>query len=284
MTLPYAVNMNKKERGIAELNAMLEGNTLPFIDSHFHCNSIAKHKDIEEILTKMGHSGFAGGIDVGTDCDDLPEREKLLKKHPSIRLSAGIGPWGLLDQRSTNAQLTVLKNNITTEKIVAIGEIGLDNHWDYGSRELQEELFINQLELAESLKLPIIIHTRDADEQMIAILKERTFSFSGIVHCFSSSQELAKTALDKDLYISFAGPITYAKNTALREILGQIPHDRLLLETDAPYLSPEPLRGSYNTPLNIPLTYRTAAQIRKVSLEQLAETVVTNFGTLLAGR
>jgi TatD DNase family protein len=136
------------------------------------------------------------------------------------------------------------------------------------------------MELAERSGLPVIIHTRDADGDMMDILSERAPSHGGIMHCFSSGWPLAERALEAGMYISFAGPITYKSNHALREVLSKVPIDRLLLETDSPYLSPEPFRGKTNTPFRMREIYATAANIRKLSLKELARVIKENFARL----
>lgn len=288
--------MNKRERGQIFLDRILEENQLPLIDSHFHAKNIAENESLTAVLEKMEKSHFFGGMDIGTTADDLPERTALLINQKNILMSAGIGPWGIQEKDDNTTQVDRLiqeidthlalsspdaNNNLINNKIAAIGEIGLDNHWDYGPIEKQQELFHLQLDLAKERKLPIVIHTREADREMIHILQSRSFDYSGIIHCFSSSWELAKVALDKGFYISFAGPITYNKNEELRENLAKVPEDRLLLETDSSYLTPEPFRGRSNTPLNMPFIYAKASEVRKVALSTLITKVAHNFSTLL---
>jgi len=288
--------MNKRERGQIFLDHALEENQLPLIDSHFHAKNIAENEPLDTVLDKMEKSHFFGGMDIGTTADDLAERTALLINRKNILMSAGIGPWGIQEKDDNITQVDHLikeiekhlalsprdtDNNLINNRIAAIGEIGLDNHWDYGPIETQQELFQLQLDLAQEMKLPIVIHTREADREMIDILQSRVFDYRGIIHCFSSSWELAQVALDKGFYISFAGPITYNKNTELRENLAKVPMDRLLLETDSSYLTPEPFRGRSNTPLNMPFIYEKASEVKKVSLSDLTNQVAQNFSNLL---
>lgn len=272
---------------------ILENSTvsnLLYTDTHFHYSSmiqISKENQIceeyleqESIETLFNSCNFQG-MDIGTNCDDLETRYKALEKYTNIHLSAGIGPWATDRYESIKEQNSILKENIKKYPISAIGEIGLDNFWHYGTVEAQENLFNTQLDLAEELNLPIIIHSRDADSQMINILNDRELKNGGIFHCFSSSIELANFALKKGLLISFAGPITYNKNQELRDILSTVPLDRLLLETDSPYLPPEPYRGKHNSPFLIPLVYSKASEINKFSIEKISEAVSMNFLNLL---
>lgn len=249
-----------------------------YTDTHFHMLSIKeKGIDPEAILTSMDGQGFEG-IDIGTVADDLKARSGLLKAHPSYRLSAGIGPWGV------GQDIETLKAQIRQYgPVCAIGEIGLDNHWkDYGSPEDQEQLFESQLDLAEELALPVIIHSREADMQMERILRRRTFPHGGIMHCFEGGRRLLDTALRKGFWISFSGVITYKHTEWLGDLLTLVPDDRLLLETDSPYLSPVPYRGKTDTPLYIHATYEKAAELRERDAKEIEALVRANFHAFLA--
>ncbi len=268
-------------------------NNLLYTDSHFHylsMESIGKlnsEKSVDEqwmekesITSLLSSSNFQG-MDIGTNCDDLEARYKALEKYSNIHLSAGIGPWATDREESITEQDKILREQLSKYPVSAIGEIGLDNYWNYGTVSKQEELFNSQLDLANELKLPIIIHSRDADKQMIDILNNREFKYGGILHCFSSGKDLAQAALNKGLLISFAGPITYNKNKELRDVLSSIPLDQLLLETDSPYLPPEPFRGKHNSPSLIPLVYERASEVNKFSIQEISSAVARNFSTLL---
>lgn len=250
-----------------------------YVDSHFHFNGLMEKKveRIEEILS----SPYFKGMDIGTQCDDLPKRYNALKKYKNIHLSAGIGPWATENKIPLDKQLEIFEDILSKYPVSAIGEIGLDNYWNYGTKEKQTFLFKEQIKLANKFKLPVIIHNREADEQVIDIIINNEFNYSGIIHCFSGSLKMAKIALEKGFYISFAGPITYKKNNNLRDILEKIPEDRLLLETDSPYLPPEPFRGKFNSPDKMPLIYEEASTVRKVSNKSLAKAIERNFSNLL---
>ena len=252
------------------------------IDSHFHLLSMQK-KGIESItlLEKMKTYAMTG-IDVGVDCNDLEERALLTQPYPLIHVSAGIGPWGVGDEKPPiQEQLDTLTSLLACHTVCAIGEIGLDNYWKYGTKELQEELFTHQMDIAQERKLPIIIHNREADEQTFRIIASHSFPRRGILHCFQGSQELADLAVEKDFFISFAGNLTYKNNQRIRDILTSIPLDHLLLETDSPYLSPVPLRGKPNTPLHMIHIYELAASLKAISLETLVSQMQTNLQTFL---
>jgi len=263
----------------------MESTRLPLeglIDSHFHLLEMRKRGlDPQTTLENLEEQGLAGGLDIGISAQDVVERSTLLIPWPKIRMAAGIGPWGAQGDNPIEEEVMRFATNTEMYGVDCIGEIGLDNYWHYGTPARQQELFTLQLQLATDWKLPIVIHTREADNEIVQILRERDFPQGGIVHCFSSTWEVAKTALDKGLHISFAGPITYRKNESLRRILANIPEDRLLLETDSPYLSPEPYRGKVNTPAHMVSIYAEAARIREVTAAQLADRIFRNFTALL---
>lgn len=248
-------------------------------DTHFHILSMReKGIDTDSLLSRMDEEGMTG-IDIGTVQGDLAERRNLIGSHSSYALSAGIGPWAAGDS------VEKLRKEIEDDgNVCAIGEIGLDNHERGADPERQEELFQEQLDLAEEMKKPVIIHTREADRQMERILRSRSFCRQGIMHCFEGGEELLEAALAKGFFISFSGAATYRHNERLLEMAGRIPSDRILLETDSPYLSPVPVRGQVNTPLNIVHTYRAVARVRGISAGDLAETVAANLRAFLGGR
>ena len=252
------------------------------IDSHFHLLAMQKKGvDIVGLLAEMqAHS--MQGIDIGVQADDLTVRSALLSAYPSIHMSAGIGPWGVASGQSPVLdQLEVLSASLDMHKVCAIGEIGLDNHWDYGTKQGQQDLFVAQMDMAQDRQLPIIIHSRDADTEMAALLQSRTFTRRGIMHCFQGSQELALLAVSKGMFISFAGPLTYKANTSMRDIFKSVPLEHILLETDSPYLSPVPRRGNTNTPLHMVHIYEFASSLLGMSTEDLILQMKSNFSAFL---
>lgn len=224
------------------------------------------------LVSRMEQEGMIG-LDIGTTSHDLGARKDLLAGHPSFLLSAGIGPWGV------GQSVKELQQEISLHgPVCAIGEIGLDNHWkDYGSPADQEALFESQLDLAETLKLPVIIHCREAEAQMERILLKNTFSKQGIMHCFEGGRRLLDTALRKHFYISFSGVVTYKHNEWLQDLCTLVPDDKLLLETDSPYLAPVPMRGKPNNPLYIAHTYEKVAELRGTSVSSLQALVRDNL-------
>lgn len=249
------------------------------IDSHFHSLYMAENtRDLD-----CAWSSVCAGTDIGTVFDDLPKRSELLKDQKHIKLSAAMGPWETQDTsiEELDRKFDILCKNIETYRPSFIGEAGLDYYCSYGKAEIQQYLFIKHLKLAGELNKSIIIHNREADEDMVSLLKQYSPAKGGIIHCFSGSTEVMKTALDRGFYISYAGNVTYKKNQFLRDTLHYVPYDRLLIETDAPYLTPEPKRGTKNTPQFIIHTYNCIAGVLGKDISNLAEQVFENYKTIV---
>ncbi|MBQ1949686.1 MAG: TatD family hydrolase [Treponema sp.] len=296
-----------------------------YSDSHFHFEhtTVRDNKDFSvngaEILTLMAKRNCFFGLDIGTEPDDLLKREACLdtaianmndtfladKVRKFIYFSAGIWP-SVEDIKNRFNSMKILKETIAkteenteddslNRKIIAIGECGLDHHWnpsgvdgrceDDFNQEMylaERELFELQLEYAKELNLPVIIHSRDAFEDTFDCIKNCGWD-NGIIHCYSYGAEEARKFLDRGWYISFSGSVTYTKKSkmeAMKELLTLVPEDRILCETDSPYLAPVPLRGTLNTPVNVEHTYKFIAQIRGTEPEKLSETVDRNIRTL----
>ena len=246
------------------------------IDSHFHALS----------MTRKGITGLPDdliGIDVGTDPGDYEERLKVLPASPTIFMSAGSGPWRLADEDYTgpDAEIKRMMADIEAYGADAIGECGFDNHWGYGDRKSAMELFMAQAELAFSLSVPLIIHTREADEEIAEALSSPSFRCRAIMHCFSSGPDIARLALDKGLYVSFAGNVTYKANEIIRESARIVPAERILIETDSPYLAPIPMRGRPSCPEYTEYTLSFLADLRGEDREWLKEKVRENLISVL---
>ncbi len=270
------------------------------IDSHFHTQSMLQRgMDVFSVYGKLFSEGFHGGIDIGCTHDDLPERSRLLKDWPRILLAGAMGPWeaGRSETKPVEPEfefqqtkdidlimreLSQLRENLVTYKASFIGEIGLDYYWDYGTHEKQHLIFETQMQWASEMGLRVLIHDRDADEDTADVIRRLGPDRGGVIHCFDGSRKVLRTALDRGYCISFAGNLTYRRNTDLREALKEVPQDRLLLETDSPYLSPVPLRGQPNSPLNIIHTYACAAETLGMEIGKLTETVRENYDRLTA--
>lgn len=267
-----------------------QGRLAGIIDSHFHSDCIQeKGLDAEQVLSLAFSEGFEGGIDIGCTSDDLPRRYQLLKNlkdFSKIFLAGAMGPWELGEEgfeipfEQINLRLAVLEKNLRTYNVQMLGEIGLDYYWNYGTKDRQQYLFETQLKMASKLNLPVAIHERDAQSDTISIISRLTPPKAGIIHCFDGCIELLECALDLGYYISFAGNLTFKKNQELREALKRVPLNRLLFETDSPYLTPVPHRGEINTPANVFYTYQCASQVLGLSLDALSVQVSNNFNAI----
>ena len=246
------------------------------IDSHFHTLSMAK-RGISELPDGLV------GIDVGTDPGDAEERLSLLPPSPSVFFSIGSGPWRLSDcgYGGTQREEELLRRDISRHGADAIGECGFDNHWKYGDRKSAMELFMMQAALAEELGVPIIIHTRDADDEIREAISSPSFRCRGIMHCYSSGPLLMRIALDKGLFISFSGNVTYKGSDIIRESAKAVPRDRILYETDSPYLAPIPMRGKPCRPEYTEYTLSFLAELRGEDREELKGNVLENLYSVL---
>jgi TatD DNase family protein len=247
------------------------------IDSHFHSLHMERRgMDVRILLGACFERGFAGGLDAAVDCEGFDRRRELAAAFPGIRLAAGLSPSATAEP-GWEKQLAELEKQLDAPEVRALGEIGLDWYRGYGGQQPQLELFERQLELANSRGLPVVIHNRQADGDLEAVLTRIRPARGGILHCFSGDYELARRLMDLGFFISFAGNITYPGAQVLREVAARIPADRLLLETDAPYLTPQPERGRLNQPACIAHTYALVSGLREVVLDDLIRTVRENF-------
>jgi TatD DNase family protein len=261
------------------------------IDTHAHL-SILKERGIDshETLKELFASGFKGIIDISLEPDDLFGRMEEFSVYPQVYFASGLWPHSTSIAnrerlvRELKQNLYMVKQGEHASKLCALGEFGLDHHWndgEAGTADLagERELMEMQLEAASVLKLPVIIHSRDAAKETAEILARYTLT-RGVIHCFSYGKEDAKIFLDLGYYISFAGNITYKNAGNIREACKAVPVDRLLLETDCPYLAPVPYRGKPAHPGMVEEAYKTAAEIRGTSAETLAEQIAENAGKL----
>ena len=247
-----------------------------FTDTHFHLLSM-KEKGVD-----IDNLDICYGMDIGTDIHDISLRLSLIKKFPNIKYTIGAGPWQLSQEDNIDYIAREIKNDIINNNPSMLGEIGLDYFHNYSTHKKQIMLFEAQLRLANELKLAVVIHNRDANIDTISSLKKERVNKGGIIHCFSADKEFLSQALDLDFYISFSGTLTYKKNDYLRDLLKLVPIDRLLLETDSPYLAPVPDRGKVNNPERIIHTYKCASEVLGIEIDKLKEVVKNNFDTLLS--
>lgn len=249
---------------------------MEFFDTHSHYNDEAFDEDMDIIINDIYKEGITKTVIVGYDIEKSKKSIDIANKYNFIYSAVGIHPSNIeKTEAEILKQIETIKEMAINAKVVAIGEIGLDYHWEKENKELQKFAFLKQIELANELKLPIIIHTRDAIMDTIEILKKEKIKYSGVLHCCTLNKDLINTGLETGLYISFAGPITF-KNTKNTEMIESIPEDKILIETDCPYLSPEPNRGKRNDSRNIKYTAKKIADIRKTTLDNIANVTYKN--------
>ena len=250
------------------------------IDSHLH-GLMMQNKGVDPRV-EIGaarNRGFGEAIDIGVHPSDLDRRRRLWEGFDGVYYTSGFSPAEAAGDNWVN-ELETLRLQAGSGVIVAIGELGLDRHWNYGPKEAQKELMRAQMGIAAELGLPIVIHNRDADQEVLQLLKRVSVPASGVMHCFSSDYAMATACIDLGYKVSFSGNVTYKKSEAIQEAARRIPLDSILIETDAPYLSPQAVRGRPNSPLHIPYVYELVARLRGIAVEELAEAVRNNLQSI----
>lgn len=236
-------------------------------ESHAHYDSSKFNEDREELLNAMQENGIGTIVNVGATWKSVTTVVELAEKYPFMYAAVGLHPDEVGDLN--DERFEILKKQCGHEKVVAIGEIGLDYYWDNESHDVQKEWFIRQLNLARELDLPVIIHSRDAAEDTLKIMKEHAQGLRGVIHCFSYSKELAEEYVKMGFCIGVGGVVTFKNGKKLKEVVEAIPLERILLETDCPYLAPEPYRGKRNSSLYIPHIAQAIADIKGITYEEV---------------
>lgn len=237
-------------------------------DTHAHLDDTEFEEDFQEVLTRMKSAGITRVTNVGYDLASSERSVKLSQKYDFIYAAVGIHPHNA--EGITEEGWEKLKKLAREEKILAWGEIGLDYYRDLSPRLIQKEVFIRQIELANEVGLPIVIHNRDAHQDVLEIVKSYPPKYGGVFHCYSGSLEMAKILLRQGFYLSFAGPVTFKNARHTVEVAEHVPLERILVETDSPYLSPEPRRGKRNEPTYVREVVKKIAEIRNLSFEEVA--------------
>ena len=256
---------------------------MEFLDSHCHLDDARFDVDREKLIEEIRKADITKFVSAGYSKEASETGISLSKKYEFIYTTCGISPN---DIPQTEEELwkdigeieTLVKENIDDSKIVAIGEIGLDYYWekDLQRRGLQRQAFIKQIEMANVFDLPIVIHTREAVMDTIEILKNHIVNKKGVFHCCPLNRELVREALKLGFYISFAGPITFKNSKNANEIIEMVPNDKMLIETDSPYLAPEPVRGTRNDPRNVKYIAKKIADVKGISIEEVAKITYEN--------
>jgi TatD DNase family protein len=248
-------------------------------DSHCHLDDPKFATDLDAVLERAAAAGVTRILTIGTG-DGPPELDRavrLAERYPQIHATVGVHPHDAA--KATAETIPHLRELARHPKVVAIGEIGLDYHYDFSPREVQRRVFIEQLELATELNLPISIHTREAWDDTIAMLKS-SWRGEGIMHCFTGTAEQARQALGLNFHLAFGGVITFKTAETIREAAALTPDDRLLIETDAPYLAPIPWRGKRNEPAFMAQTVLKLAEVRGTTPDHIAAVTSANFERL----
>jgi len=253
-----------------------------FIDSHAHLDSVDFDSDRGSVIERAKAAGVSRvlAIGSGTGPGTLDCAIKLAEVFEGLDASIGIHPHEAA--LATDDDFRLLAELAEHPAVVAWGEIGLDFHYDYSPRDVQREVFVRQLKLAIDRRLPIIIHTRDAEEETLRVLEEYWGQpeIGGILHCYSGSLEFAQVGLEMGFWISFSGMLTFPKARTVRDVAYRVPMDRLLIETDAPFLAPVPHRGKRNEPAFVVETARAMAELKGLSIEMIARRTTENYEQL----
>ena len=251
---------------------------MEYFDTHAHYDDEKFNGDREEVLKKIFNAGVTRCINMGCDVNSSKKAIEIAQNHEHIYCGVGLHPEEI---PNTEEELLITINEIKelathNNKVVVIGEIGLDYYWRQDNKELQKEAFIKQIELANELKLPISIHTRDAIDDMIAIIRKHKIEYGGVLHCCPFNRELVKHGLEQGLYIGFGGTSTFKSSRNAKEIVSLTPDDRILVETDSPYLSPEPKRGTRNDSSNLKYVVEKLAEYKELKNEEIAKMSYSN--------
>lgn len=244
-------------------------------DTHTHINDEAFDEDFHDVLTRAEEAGVGRMIVVGVDRSTIKRVFPIIDRHKYIYGAIGWNPEDAIDM--TEADFQMIKQELSHPGIVALGEIGLDYHWDKSPKKVQHDVFRRQIRLAKEAGLPLIIHNREATEDVVRILREEhAETVGGVMHCYSDNWEWAQQFIDLNFFISFGGPLTFKNAQLQRETAAQVPLDRLLIETDCPFLSPHPFRGKRNEPARVRLVAEKLAEIKGMPLDAIEKITTEN--------
>lgn len=246
------------------------------IDTHAHLDEQSFHVDLDEVLERAAQQGVERILTIGITRETSEAAVELARNYPQINAVVGIQPNYVAEIKPGDYERIV---EVSTEDcVVAIGETGLDRYWDHAPIDLQREWFIKHIELSQQINKPFIVHCRDAEEETVAVLRDCAVNgkLNGVMHSFCGNEETANACLELGMHLSFAGMVTFKKNDELRAVAKEVPIDRILVETDSPYLSPTPLRGKRNEPSHVLHTARCIADLHEMTLEEFAVATTRN--------
>jgi len=250
-------------------------------DTHAHLNAVQYDEDVEQVIERARAEGVSHIVVVGFDRPTIDRAMELAERHPFIYAAVGWHPVDAIDM--TDNDLQMIEQLAAHPKVVAIGEMGLDYYWDKSPKDVQQDVFRRQIALAKKVKLPIIIHNREATADILKILQEENAAeVGGIMHCFSGSVEVARQCIEMNFLISLGGPVTFKNAKKPKEVAKEIPLSHLLIETDCPYLTPHPFRGKRNEPSYVKYVAEAIAEIKNVSFAEVAKTTTENAKKMFA--
>lgn len=247
---------------------------MTLIDSHCHLEMPHFNEDRDEVVDRAVAAGVTRMITVGTTLQGARKALNIAEARPEVYVALGIHPHEA--KTASPRVFDELSEMAASPRVVAWGEIGLDYHYDHSPRSVQRQVFAEQIRIARRLDLPLIIHTRKAEEDTLAVLEEEGGRYRGVVHCFSAGAEVAKKLVDMGFFLSFTGNITFKKEMPEHQVIREVGAERIFVETDSPYLSPKPHRGKRNEPARVGLVAEKIAQILAMPLAVLAEKTVAN--------
>lgn len=247
---------------------------MEYFDTHAHYDDKKFDEDREKLLKEIYDFGVKKYVNIGCDVDTSIKSIELAKTHSFIYASCGIHPSEIKENYSK--QIMEIEELAKNEKVVAIGEVGLDYYWNSDNKEVQKEVFLKQINIANKLKLPIIIHTREAIQDTIEIIKQCKFEKGGILHCCPFNKDLVEAGIKAGLFIAFGGTCTFKNSKNANEIIEQVPIEKMLIETDSPYLAPEPKRGTRNDSRNLEFVINKIAKVKKIDSEIIANKTFEN--------
>ena len=257
---------------------------MPFVDSHCHIDGPEYDNDRLEVIARARDAGVTTMLNVGTGDPHSGAFERaiiLAEQNEAIYAAVGVHPHDakLFDEHAERRLIDLVQQS---RRVVAWGEIGLDYHYDHSPRDVQQTVFRRQLQIAKRLSLPVVIHSREADNDTINIIREELGGYdrAGVLHCFGGSSQMAREAIELGFYVSFAGNLTFKKAEDLRTVARQLPLERLLVETDCPYLTPVPFRGKRNEPARVVETAKCLGELHELSVEAIAAATTENFQRL----
>lgn len=248
---------------------------MQYFDSHAHYEDSKFDEDRDELLKSIYEFGVTKYVNIGCNIETSKKSLQLAEKYEYIYASVGIHPEEI-DKLNYEKDLNEIKKLTVNKKVVAIGEIGLDYYWNSDNKDLQKHVFLKQIELANELNLPVIIHTRDAIQDTIDIIRKEVFKTNAVLHCCPFNIELIKAGLEKNFYIAFGGTCTFKNSKNANEMLKKVPIEKMLIETDSPYLAPEPKRGTRNDSRNLEYIVRKISEVKNISEEEIAQTTYEN--------